>query len=164
MDREIERLRSHLTTSATQTYTGTWNGGVALIIKLEQFWKIPVKSQRGISMLAKPRLPKVLAATFIAVGGFGITTASADGPTCSATFGLANHAQHIIGDYVTGIGGIGGPLSWPPNKGVVGAKNKDNGGAFVRGGPGPAFHFLNNFAPGASLCTDSRSPGMHFLP
>lgn len=35
-------------------------------------------------------------------------------------------------------------------------------GAALPGGPGPAFHFLNGFAPGASFCTASKSPGLHF--
>jgi len=115
-------------------------------------------------MFSKARLLHAIAVVFIAVGGFGIADVSADGPTCSANFGIATHGQHIIGDYVTGIGGIGGPLSWPPKKGVVGAANKVNGGAAVPGGPGPGFHFSEGFAPGASFCVDSRSPGLHILP
>jgi hypothetical protein len=83
-------------------------------------------------------------------------------PNC-AHLGLATHGQHIVGDYVTGLGGIGGGISWPP-KGQVGAAVKQNGGALVPGGPGPGFHFPNGFAPGASFCNDSNSPGLHIHP
>ena len=97
-----------------------------------------------------------LAATAVAVG-----PASAHGDsTCSGLGGIAVHGQHIVGDYVTGLGGIGGGLDWPPKGGVVGAAIGGSG-AVVPGGPGPGFHFPNGFAPGASFCNDSNSPGIH---
>lgn len=74
--------------------------------------------------------------------------ALAGGPTCSDTLGIANHGQHVVGDYVTGIGHE--TLGWPP-EGQVGG----GGGVAVAGGPGPGFHFtIEGLAPGASFCTD----------
>lgn len=85
----------------------------------------------------------------------GIAAAS---PTCADTLGISNHGQHIVGDYVTGVGHD--VLGWPPT-GKVGATVAGNGGAAVPGGPGPGFHLPNGFAPGASFCTESSSPGLH---
>lgn len=79
-------------------------------------------------------------------------------PTCSATLGIEAHGQHIVGDYVTGIGHES--LDWPPRGGVVGRAIAGNG-VVVAGGPGPGFHFPNGFAPGASFCNGSNSPGTH---
>ena len=80
-------------------------------------------------------------------------------PTCSTTLGIAVHGQHIVGDYVTGIGS--GALGWPPKGGVVGDATGGEGAA-IPGGPGPGFHFPNGFAPGASFClSQSQSPGAH---
>ncbi|MDQ4053422.1 MAG: hypothetical protein M3237_12085 [Actinomycetota bacterium] len=79
-------------------------------------------------------------------------------PTCSETLGISNHGQHIVGDYVTGTGHD--QMSWPP-AGQVGSTVAANGGAAVPGGPGPGFHFANGFAPGASFCNGSNSPGVH---
>ena len=79
-------------------------------------------------------------------------------PTCSSTLGIDAHGQHIVGDYVTGIGHES--LDWPPSGGVVGAAIAGNG-VVIAGGPGPGFHFPNGFAPGASFCNDSNSPGTH---
>ena len=76
------------------------------------------------------------------------------GPTCFDRFDdglIATHGQHIIGDYVTGVGHDN--LSWPP-KGQVGVEVGDGEGVAVRGGPGPGFHFtIDGLAPGASFCT-----------
>ncbi len=84
-------------------------------------------------------------------------------PTCSTTLGIAVHGQHIVGDYVTGIGHD--DLGWPPSGGVVGEANAENGGATIPGGPGPGFHFPNGFAPGASFCLlQSNAPGLHLGP
>ncbi len=83
------------------------------------------------------------------------TAALAGEPTCSDTLGIANHGQHIVGDYVTGI--THETLGWTP-EGQVGG----GGGAVLPGGPGPGFHFPNGVAPGASFCTGSQSPGDHF--
>ncbi len=105
-------------------------------------------------------------AASVAAGGLAVLAlqaapASADGPTCSSELGIAVHGQHIIGDYVTGIGHA--ELGWPPSGGVVGAAVSANGGVAIAGGPGPGFHFPNGFAPGASFCKDqSQSPGFHF--
>lgn len=80
-------------------------------------------------------------------------------PTCSDTLGIAVHGQHIVGDYVTGIGMAN--LDWPPSDQNIGQLVSENGGAAVPGGPGPGFHFPNGIAPGASFCNDSQSPGTH---
>ena len=80
--------------------------------------------------------------------------------TCSGVFGteLVVHGQHVVGDYVTGTGGLSGGLAWPP-AGQVGAAVKTNGGAAVPGGPGPGFHFtIPGLAPGASFCNEQAHP------
>ena len=86
-------------------------------------------------------------------------TSNDPSPTCSDTLGIAVHGQHVIGDYVTGLGGQ--DLSWPPDGSEIGQTVADNGGVAIAGGPGPGFHFPNGFAPGASFCADSDSPGTH---
>jgi hypothetical protein len=79
-------------------------------------------------------------------------------PTCSDVLDIAVHGQHVVGDYVAGMGH--GALGWPPS-GQVG-KTVAGGGPAVPGGPGPGFHFPNGFAPGASFCNpQSKSPGFH---
>ena len=111
-------------------------------------------------VVVKRLLLRTLLASFVLVAGTaGVATAAPDGPTCSTTLGITVHGQHIVGDYVTGLGHQ--ELAWPPRGGVVGASVADSGGVVVRGGPGPGFHFPNDFAPGASFCNDSRSPGKH---
>lgn len=83
-----------------------------------------------------------------------------DGPTCEGVFGtdLVVHGQHVVGDYVTGLGGLSGVLAWPP-AGAVGAAVQENGGAAVPGGPGPGFHFtIDGLAPGASFCNEQAHP------
>ena len=96
----------------------------------------------------------------VAVVGLAVLTSSPAGaePTCADTLGITVHGQHIVGDYVSGIGHES--LEWPPSGGVVGAAVAGKG-VVVAGGPGPGFHFPNGFAPGASFCNDSRSPGTH---
>jgi len=89
----------------------------------------------------------------------GVASAGPQGPTCSDTLGIKVHGQHIVGDYVTGIGHT--DLAWPPPAGLVGQTVAANGGVVVAGGPGPGFHFPNGFAPGASFCNGSNSPGLH---
>lgn len=79
-------------------------------------------------------------------------------PTCAGIGALQNHGQHIVGDYVTAIGGISGDLAWPPS-GVVGRTIGGAGGADKPGTPGLPHH--GGFAPGASFCVDSSSPGVH---
>jgi len=89
-----------------------------------------------------------------------VALAGSDGPTCSDALGTATHGQHVIGDYVTGVGRAN--LPWPPNGDVGGGD-----GVAVAGGPGPGFHFtIDGLAPGASFCTDRaefNTPG-HFQP
>lgn len=74
--------------------------------------------------------------------------------TCSDVgfLGITVHGHHVVRDYVVGDGG----MTWPPAGQV-----KVSGGAAVPGGPGPGFHFVHGVAPGASFCTDSKSPGAH---
>jgi hypothetical protein len=109
---------------------------------------------------------RALVGVAVAAGAVGLLVAPAGAagagsgtPTCSDTLGIAVHGQHIVGDYVTGIGHMN--LDWPPSDGVVGSTVSANGGVAIAGGPGPGFHFPNGFAPGASFCNDSNSPGMH---
>jgi hypothetical protein len=104
-------------------------------------------------------LTGVLAASALVSTMGGSAGAAPHEPTCSTTLGITVHGQHVVGDYVTGLGHE--TLAWPPPAGVVGAAVAANGGAAVPGGPGPGFHFPNDFAPGASFCTGSRSPGRH---
>ncbi len=90
----------------------------------------------------------------------GVGQAALQGnPTCSDTLGIDVHGQHVVGDYVTGIGHD--ELDWPPRGRIVGETVAANGGAILPGGPGPSFHLEHGVAPGASFCTDSRSPGAH---
>ena len=84
--------------------------------------------------------------------------ASAHEATCSTSIGSEVHGQHVLGLYV-----VGGSLNygtWPPTGGV--GQYIAGEGAALPGGPGPGFHMPNGFAPGASFCTDSNSPGAHF--
>ena len=105
------------------------------------------------------------------IGDIGITVlgaafsgapASAHGEaTCNDALGsgIVVHGQHIVGDYVTGLGGIfGSDLNWPP-AGQVGEAVSANGGAVLPGGPGPGFHFtVDGLAPGASFCNAQAHP------
>jgi len=101
---------------------------------------------------------RALAAAVAAAGLLLATGGTAAGePTCSEQLGTEAHGQHIVGDYVMGVGHDG---DWPPRGGVVGDAVRGEG-AHVPGGPGPGFHFPNGFAPGASFCTDSNAPGTH---
>ncbi len=76
--------------------------------------------------------------------------------TCSDVgfLGIVVHGHHVVRDYV--VGDHTHSMTWPP-AGQVHAR----GGAAVPGGPGPGFHFPNGIAPGASFCTNSKSPGVH---
>jgi hypothetical protein len=89
----------------------------------------------------------------------GLAVAGPDGPACSDGLGTATHGEHVIGDYVTGIGGVSGEMGWPPN-GQVGRAIRENGGVAVPGGPGRGFHFNFGFAPGASaaFCNENAHP------
>ncbi len=73
-------------------------------------------------------------------------------PTCSDTLSIANHGQHIVGDYVTDDGHVA--LGWPPAGKVGGSP------AFLPGGPGPAGHFPG-VKPGASFCVDQAQSDKH---
>jgi len=91
----------------------------------------------------------------VAMGG---VPALAQNRTCSDVLGIATHGQHVVGDYVTGLGHE--HLTWPP-AGAVGAAVK-GGGAALPGGPGPGFHFPLGISPGASFCLpQAQSPGFH---
>jgi opacity protein-like surface antigen len=101
----------------------------------------------------------LLAATSVVALALGAAApAAAHEPTCVdfEPLGIVVHGQHVVRDYVTG----GALAGWPAARGVGQYVRGD--GAAVPGGPGPGFHFPNGFAPGASFCTDSRSPGAHF--
>ena len=109
------------------------------------------------------RRSRLAALAAIAVIGTALSAgpgAAHGDPTCEGVFGtdLVVHGQHVIGDYVTGIGGLSGALDWPP-KGAVGEAVKANGGAAVPGGPGPGFHFtVPGLPPGASFCNEKAHP------
>lgn len=81
-------------------------------------------------------------------------------PTCSETLDIDVHGEHIVGDYVTGIGHE--TLEWSPRGGIVGETVSDNGGVAIAGGAGRG-HIDAGIAPGASFCTDSQSPGWPHL-
>lgn len=100
-----------------------------------------------------------LAAVAVLGAALSAGPASAHGdPTCSGIGALQVHGQHVVGDYVTGTGGISGVLEWPP-AGQVGAVVSANGGAAMPGGPGPGFHFtVPGLAPGASFCNEQAHP------
>jgi len=83
---------------------------------------------------------------------------AASDPTCADTLGITVHGQHIVGMYVVDMNQLYLPY-WPPTGGV--GQYIGGTGASLPGGPGPGFHFPNGFAPGASFCTDSASPGTH---
>ncbi|HEX6336972.1 MAG TPA: hypothetical protein VFZ85_08465 [Jiangellaceae bacterium] len=98
-------------------------------------------------------LPAVAAAVVVPAS---VATADA---TCSSTLEIANHGEHIVADYITGLGREA--MEWSPSGGVVGQSLAGTGAA-VPGAPGPGSHFVNGFAPGASFCLDqSQSPGAH---
>lgn len=83
---------------------------------------------------------------------------AAKDPTCSdfEALAISVHGQHVVRDYVSG-GALG--QEWPPRG--VGSLIAGSGAA-LPGGPGPAFHFVHGFAPGASFClSQSQSPGFH---
>lgn len=84
----------------------------------------------------------VVIAIAMLVSLLGASTAMADGPTCSGSgLGVDNHGEHVTRDYV----------------GITPGENNAKGGAVTPGGPGPGFHFINEFAPGASFCVGANS-------
>jgi hypothetical protein len=113
----------------------------------------------GVTSMQRLLAAAVLATTVTLVAAGGTAAAEPHSPTCAGTLGIVVHGQHIVGDYVTGIGHT--DLAWPPSGGVVGQTVATNGGVAIAGGPGPGFHFPNGFAPGASFCNGSSSPGRH---
>jgi hypothetical protein len=107
-------------------------------------------------MMKRPVLRVGIVVGMLALSAAIPAAVAAHDPTCSGTLGIDVHGQHVVRDYV-----IGGALgSWPPSRGVVGDAVA-GGGAATPGGPGPGFHFPNGFAPGASFCNESKSPGTH---
>lgn len=117
----------------------------------------------------------VLGALSVAASGgtaAAATPTNAGSPTCANVLGsgILVHGQHIVGDYVTGVGAVlnldGVPdnnLTWPP-AGQVGQVVSANGGAFLPGGPGPAFHFIEGLPPGASFCLAQAHPNGFVIP
>jgi hypothetical protein len=99
------------------------------------------------------------------VAAFGPTSAGVASAhaTCEGLGGIEVHGQHIVGDYVTGLGGIGGGIDWPP-AGEVGDAIGGDGGAVLPGGPGPGFHFPNDVPPGASFCNEQAHPDGFTVP
>jgi hypothetical protein len=91
------------------------------------------------------------AVALVAVAFFsmaGTSSAAPSGPTCSDSgLNIVVHGQHIIRDYVLGAAS----LEWPPAGQVGTAIGSD--GINITGGPGPGFHFVEGFSPGASFCT-----------
>jgi hypothetical protein len=82
----------------------------------------------------------------LAMATLTASVALADGsPTCSDVgLDIDVHGDHVKRDYVFDEG----------------ATNAE-GGAKLPGGPGPAFHFESEVAPGASFCTDANSTVIH---
>lgn len=107
-------------------------------------------------MIREATLAIAAAIAAAAAGGAGAQSTNAT-PTCSDILDIEVHGQHVIGDYVTGIGHE--DFEWHPDGSLIGETVSANGGVAVRGGPGPGFHFEHGVAPGASFCTDSQSPG-----
>jgi hypothetical protein len=113
------------------------------------------------------RTAAVIFAALALAGGASLTAfdggvaLALESSTCHDALGsgIEVHGQHIIGDYVTGLGGIfGDGLEWPPN-GQVGQTIGGEGGAVMPGGPGPGFHFgIEGLAPGASFCNEQAHP------
>jgi hypothetical protein len=108
----------------------------------------------------------------IALSGPGTVMQAQGNPTCANVFGsgILVHGQHIVGDYVTGVGAVLDPdadpttrLEWPP-AGQVGQVVGANGGAVTPGGPGPAFHYMEGLPPGASFCLEQAHPNEFEIP
>lgn len=102
---------------------------------------------------------KIFGGAAVAVAGLAIVGVPASGagePNCveffAETFGadIANHGQHIVGDYVTGTWHDRG---WPPAGGV--GSTIGGSGALAPGQSGIQQH---GFSPGASFCNGSSSP------
>lgn len=107
----------------------------------------------------RTRITVTVLAVFAATAALFTGTAAGHGEaTCSGIGALENHGQHVVGDYVTGTGGISGVLEWPP-AGQVGATVGASGGAAQAGGPARFGHFaVPGLAPGASFCNPQAHP------
>lgn len=99
------------------------------------------------------------AATLFSLVIAGGASPAGAAPNCvdffAETFGspIANHGQHVVGDYVMGTGHThdGEAWPWPGDVGDAVAGS----GASAPGAPGIQLH---PFPPGASFCNDSSSP------
>jgi hypothetical protein len=113
-----------------------------------------------VDLIARaPKLVLVVVASLLAL--LAAMPAAASGPTCSDVFDIANHGQHIVGDYVTETGHDG--LDWPP-AGSVGQTIAGNGAA-QPGAPGIHQHGGGTAQPGASFCNpQANSPTGEDLP
>ena len=112
-------------------------------------------------MRHRTRTTIALAAGALALALGGGTASAHDEATCSGALGsdIIVHGQHVVGDYVTGLGGIFGDGPDWPFAGLVGQAVQENGGALVPGGPGPGFHFtVEGLPPGASFCNEQAHP------
>lgn len=112
-------------------------------------------------MRHRTRSTIALAAGALALALGGGTASAHDEATCSGALGsdIVVHGQHVVGDYVTGLGGIFGDGPEWPFAGQVGQAVQENGGALVPGGPGPGFHFtIERLPPGASFCNEQAHP------
>ena len=107
-------------------------------------------------------MPKyLLIVAVVAAAALGAAQSAVADPTCASTLGIANHGQHVVGDYVTGTGHD--EFGWPAN-GKVGSTIAGSGAA-APGAPGAKGHMPAGVAPGASFCNaQSRSPGIHLGP
>lgn len=105
------------------------------------------------------KLPALGIAASLAVAVAPPVTANPTKATCSDILDIDVHGQHVVGDYVSGIGHD--DLDWSPDGREIGETVAENGGAVLPGGPGPGYHFERGIAPGASFCTDkARSWGV----
>jgi hypothetical protein len=104
-------------------------------------------------------LPAAAVALVLALALPGAGAAAQGQPTCS-DLGISNHGEHVVGDYVTGTGGLfADDMTWPP-AGQVGQTVAASGGPAVPGGPAAGGHFnVPGLAPGASFCLEQAHPG-----
>ena len=108
-------------------------------------------------MSSKATMAALAVLGLAAAGGGAGAQSTNPTPTCSDALGIEVHGQHVVGDYVSGLGHEN--IDWPPSGRDIGDAVSANGGVAIAGGPGPGFHFPEGVAPGASFCTDSQSPG-----
>ena len=106
-------------------------------------------------------VPTLVKAAFVGLPGARVSFDITYCPYGSSAFRIAPEYRSYLTceggrDYVIGDAVSGWPIAGGAGQYVGGR------GAAVPGGPGPGFHFPNGFAPGASFCNDSNSPGTHF--